>query len=426
MIIRPAGSALVEFDEPISKLQRGPAVLSEAASPIAVAPSPYSHQFVSQPSAYANSPSSPSAIPFAPHAPVYDTVTPVISHAPTSHVHNPSPVISTSLTDEESVRVDNANFRGAQFRGSQHASIQSQNQLGSGIDTQLSHGTLFRSTPRLNEKQVASRGQELQQQENLLRDHQEQSQLIEEQLEQQQQLQLQQQQQQLQLQQQQQLRQPKQQQYSRSSVPNIISRLNGAPFESIARSQAHNDSPSLLPSTRSSPDQSRSNQQKLIDLLTARGGVAEVRTKKTLGHCCLSETERKTILIYFFFQIQVGFGRDGSSSLIGDVGNVRARVLSVTPTPEYAETTGERVSTRRVVVSKPAETLQEIDVLEPATKFERISVQHPTLFKTAHLDHVQVHGSVAVVGKALASAVAHAAVPVYQKTITPAAAYAYH
>lgn len=104
---------------------------------------------------------------------------------------------------------------------------------------------------------------------------------------------------------------------------------------------------------------------------------------------------------------------------------MRARVLSATPAPEYSEPAGERVSTRRVVVSKPVETLQEIDVVEPATKFERISVQHPTVFKTAHLDHVQVHGSVPVIGKALAPAVAHAAVPVYQKTITPAS-YQYY
>lgn len=104
---------------------------------------------------------------------------------------------------------------------------------------------------------------------------------------------------------------------------------------------------------------------------------------------------------------------------------MRARVLSATPAPENAEPTDQRVSTRRVVVSRPIETLQEVDVVEPATKLERVSIQQPTLIKTAHLDHVQVHGSVPVVGKAYAPAVAHAAVPVYQKTISPAYEY-YH
>lgn len=97
----------------------------------------------------------------------------------------------------------------------------------------------------------------------------------------------------------------------------------------------------------------------------------------------------------------------------------------MTPAPDDAEPTGERVSTRRVVVSRPIETLQEVDFVEPATKYERVSIQEPTLIKTAHLDHVQVHGSVPVVGKALAPAVAEADVPVFQKTISPAYQY-YH
>ena len=108
---------------------------------------------------------------------------------------------------------------------------------------------------------------------------------------------------------------------------------------------------------------------------------------------------------------------------MGEAGNIRARVLSATPAPDNAEPTGERVSTRRVVVSRPIETLQEFDVVEPASKLQRVSIQHPTLIKTAHLDHVQVHGSVPVIGKAFAPAVAEAAVPVFQKTISPAYNY---
>lgn len=117
----------------------------------------------------------------------------------------------------------------------------------------------------------------------------------------------------------------------------------------------------------------------------------------------------------------MGFGRDGAAGTpIGDAGYVRARVLSATPAPDHAGPAGERVSTRRVVISRPIETFQEYDIVEPATKIERVAVQQPLLIKTARVNHVQLHGSVPVVGKALAPAVAHAAVPVYQRTISPA------
>ncbi|XP_076761843.1 uncharacterized protein LOC143429889 isoform X2 [Xylocopa sonorina] len=169
--------------------------------------------------------------------------------------------------------------------------------------------------------------------------------------------------------------------------------LNGArsdePF--IAR----DPSPNVVVSPNSSPEMDQQNQNRLIELLTARGNVAEV-----------------------------GFDRFRSSqSAIGDAGQVRGRVISATPAPLYADPADERVSTRRVVVSRPIETLQEVNVVEPATKIERVSVQQPTLIKTARLDTVQVHGSVPVVGKALAPTFAQAAVPLYQKTISPAYQY---
>lgn len=122
--------------------------------------------------------------------------------------------------------------------------------------------------------------------------------------------------------------------------------------------------------------------------------------------------------------MQVGFGRDGGAeSLIRNAGQIRARVISATPAPESAEPTGEHVSTRRVVVSRPIETFEEVDVSEPGTKLERISVQHPTYIHSQHLDHIQVHGSVPVVRKALTPAFAHANIPVYQKTLSPAYHY---
>lgn len=113
---------------------------------------------------------------------------------------------------------------------------------------------------------------------------------------------------------------------------------------------------------------------------------------------------------------------DTTKTLIEDVGHVRARVLSANlePTSKHAEPShGERISTRRIVVSRPIETLQEHDIVEPATKIERVSVHQPTVIKSARVAHVQVHESIPIIGKALTPAVAHATVPVYQKTISP-------
>lgn len=124
--------------------------------------------------------------------------------------------------------------------------------------------------------------------------------------------------------------------------------------------------------------------------------------------------------------LQVAFGRSGlANTAIDEVNRVKGRVISVTPAPYNADAADERVSTRRVVFTKPIETLQELNVVEPATKIERVSVQQPTLIKTARVDHVQVHGSVPVVGKTLTPTLAHAAIPLYQKTISPAYEY-YH
>nr|XP_034192424.1 uncharacterized protein LOC117609817 [Osmia lignaria] len=160
---------------------------------------------------------------------------------------------------------------------------------------------------------------------------------------------------------------------------------------------AHDPSPNVVVSPNSTPEEDRQNQNRLLELLTARGNVAEV-----------------------------GFGNLGlAKSAVGDAGQIRSRVISATPAPEYADSADERVSTRRVVVSRPIETLQEVNVVEPATKIERVSVHQPTLIKTARLDHVQVHGSVPIVGKALTPTIAHTAVPVYQKTFSPAYEY-YH
>lgn len=58
---------------------------------------------------------------------------------------------------------------------------------------------------------------------------------------------------------------------------------------------------------------------------------------------------------------EVGSARSGAAAgSLGDAGQVRARVLSATPAPEDAEPANERVQTRRVVVSRPIETVQEV------------------------------------------------------------------
>lgn len=56
------------------------------------------------------------------------------------------------------------------------------------------------------------------------------------------------------------------------------------------------------------------------------------------------------------------YTNDGSSSY-NDVGNVRARVISATPAPEGSQPS-EHVNTRRIVVSKRVETIREVDVPE--------------------------------------------------------------
>ncbi|XP_076645019.1 uncharacterized protein LOC143354646 [Halictus rubicundus] len=189
--------------------------------------------------------------------------------------------------------------------------------------------------------------------------------------------------------------QPQQQQQTGAQNAQVRTSSNGASNEPFV---AHDPSPNVIISPNSSPEEDKNNQNRLLELLTARGNVAEV-----------------------------GFGsRSGlAKSALEEIGRVRGRVLSATPAPDNADPADERVSTRRVVVTRPIETLQEVNVVEPATKIERVSVQQPTLIKTARLDHVQVHSSVPVIGKTLAPAVAHAAVPVYQKTISPAYQY-YH
>lgn len=95
---------------------------------------------------------------------------------------------------------------------------------------------------------------------------------------------------------------------------------------------------------------STDQQQRLIELYTGNGGVTEI------GQTGDQQQQQQQ-------QPQNGrYTNDGSSSY-NDVGNVRARVISATPAPEGSQPS-EHVNTRRIVVSKRVETVQEIEVPE--------------------------------------------------------------
>ncbi|XP_075227656.1 uncharacterized protein LOC142328069 [Lycorma delicatula] len=140
----------------------------------------------------------------------------------------------------------------------------------------------------------------------------------------------------------------------------FLSRQQISPLNNFAP-ESRSYSEEVIPSSRASlsEEQSQSNQQRLIELLTGRGGVTEVRS-----------------------------GVSVKSS--GEGQQIRGRVLSVTPAPQSSGSPDERVSTRRVVVNRPIQTLQEIDVVQPFTKLQRVSVQQPAFFKTQRVDIARV------------------------------------
>ena len=327
VVVRPAGSALVELEEPLAKIQKGPAVISPVA-PVAVAAAPFHPAPVPV--------ATPVAVaPLPAPEPVLVSTTPAPVFGP---VPGPGPV---ALQDEEAVVVDNPDFsaRAAlsaeshQLEAEQRAlSIQQQ-------ELQARQLELISRREHLSRANIAPPPPAPGPLPNIGRPH------------------------------------------SRAG-PAVEIHANGAPLDIIPEARV---GPDVVPSVRAlSPEVNQANQQRLIQLLTARGGVAEV-----------------------------DFGRAGPSPLpVGDAGPVRARVLSATPAPPHSVPAGERVSTRRVVVSRPIETIQDIDVVEPVTKLERIAVNHPTVFKSVHHDVARVPTSVPVLGKTLTPAIAHAALPV--------------
>ena len=326
VVVRPAGSALVELEEPLAKIQKGPAVINPVA-PVAVAAAPFP------------------AVPYPVATPV--AVAPVPAHESVLVSTTPAPVFGpvpgpgpVALQDEETVVVDNPDFSARAALSAEGHQLEAEQQA-----------------LNIQQQELQARQMEL----NSRREH-----------------------------------------LSRANVapppsgpsplpnagvpharagPAVEIRANGAPLDILPEARV---GPDVVPSVRNlSPEVNQANQQRLLQLLTARGGVAEV-----------------------------DFGRAGPSPPpVGDAGPVRARVLSATPAPPHSPPAGERVSTRRVVVSRPIETVQDIDVVEPVTKLERIAVNHPTVFKSIRHDVARVPTSVPVLGKTLTPAIAHAAVP---------------
>ncbi|XP_038121827.1 uncharacterized protein LOC119770638 isoform X2 [Culex quinquefasciatus] len=99
--------------------------------------------------------------------------------------------------------------------------------------------------------------------------------------------------------------------------------------------EVSSSTPSVIITNRGSSEQVRTNQEQFIKLLSERDSIAEV---------------------------SYGPNTDSSSSLINTY--VRSRVLSATPAPHNAKETSKTVNIRRIIVSRPIETEQEVEVRE--------------------------------------------------------------
>lgn len=115
--------------------------------------------------------------------------------------------------------------------------------------------------------------------------------------------------------------------------------LNHLRDSQITATKSHSADEVISSARHLSTEQSQENQRKLLELLTGREEVS--------GEAV-----------------------------------VRGRVLSVTPAPPCAEGE-ERVNTRRVVVSRPVHTVEEVDVRRPFTQVQRVAVHEPV-----HTHHI--------------------------------------
>lgn len=125
--------------------------------------------------------------------------------------------------------------------------------------------------------------------------------------------------------------------------PIVYSRSHGEPTENNFQTEEVIEIDSKgrnFNSTRNQTSYGNNQQARLIELYTGNGGVSEV------GQVDNQANARYT-------------NPDGTGSQYQEVGNVRARVVSVTPPPATALPT-ETINRRRIVVSKPVTTVQEI------------------------------------------------------------------
>lgn len=396
VIVRPAGSALVELDHPISKNQKGVDLISPAHA-IPVAGLVHQPVFVSSTAVPAVG-VAPVDIPFEHHQPTQPAHEQPQPQHPPQHQPQPEP----PQNNEDSVVIE---ARSRLQQAPQSQQINQPNFRGAQQQTEA-----FFPQPQSQPRQQQPEFEpQRQQQEQLSFAPQRQQQQQPGELQRQQQIQLQelQQQQQNQLQQLQQRHIEEQQIFqqqnenTRSAPPPPPQRPQGndqfriqpepenhsqepqSPLppphqhQPQVESQSNGEAPAfrfnqpsepespIIYSRQIAPEESHSNQQRFIQLLTANNGISEI------GHP------------------QIG----ARSSNIINADFIRARVLSATPGTPNAPPTDERINTRRVVLSRPIETVQEVVVQEPVTKFEKVAVNTPTIFKTARLGVQRVHTS---------------------------------
>uniref|UniRef100_A0A182QCX5 DUF4758 domain-containing protein n=1 Tax=Anopheles farauti TaxID=69004 RepID=A0A182QCX5_9DIPT len=121
-----------------------------------------------------------------------------------------------------------------------------------------------------------------------------------------------------------------------ASSSSVSSSTRQAQFESHSSISSGTASQSVVVGQGLTRDQIHANQEQFIKLLSERDSIAEVGYGPKVG--------------------------DSSSSLIDAY--VRSRVLSATPAPRDAKETSRTVNIRRIVVSRPVETEQEVEVHE--------------------------------------------------------------
>ncbi|XP_063224921.1 skin secretory protein xP2-like [Bacillus rossius redtenbacheri] len=371
VVVRPAGSALLELEEPLSKTQRGPAVVSPAVAPAPLAYAAPGGYLAAAPGGYLAAAHGGYLAAAPSPAPVFVSTTP----APAFDYPSPTPAPSgppafddqgsddTVVIDSEFAarsRAQSENQAQAQAQAQEQAQAQVQARYQAQAQAQAQEQAQAQVQARFQAQAQAQAQEQAQAQARF----------------------------------QAQAEADAQARYQSTPAPSAAPapRLLPSPTPALQLRSGAAAYEGLIPAARASGDVvpslrdhlphevSQANQQRLIQLLTARDGIAEV-----------------------------GFGRSGPAGApVGDAGLTRARVLSATPAPLGAAPAGERVQTRRVVVSRPIETVQEFDVVEPVTKLERVAVQHPTLFKTLRHEVARVPASYPVLGKAFAPAFAPA------------------